>query len=320
MTKLDWDLERHRQALAGRVADDLVQRQGYQGPIDPLKVVELERDSLRAGGGDFKNGFDGKLKYFPKRQRFILLYNTKYDTGYTAGPHHPRTRFSIGHELGHYFLDAHREYLMKGGTPHGSKSEFRRQNRRIEREADAFAASLLLPTHLVSRRVNQVQPTLNLVDELSREFQTSPICTTFRVVRLSEDPCAVAGIRNGEVAWMFPSDRLIEGSCYPCKGEVGSDFARERWESFSRGDVSKATHEGLASEWLSLFGRAAKIEDLGVCEHYLPVRLMDTLIVLITLDDNELFGNGEGGSGAYGLEDDDDDDRPWTKERHDSGD
>ncbi len=317
MTKLDWDVERQRQVLAGRVADDLVKRNGYTPPIDPLKIVELERGWLRAGGGDFKNSFDGKLKYFPKQRRFILLYNTKYDTGYTGGPHHPRTRFSIGHELGHYFLDAHREYLLGGGKPHASKSEFRRQNRRIEREADAFAASLLLPTHLVARRVNQARPTLDLVSELSREFQTSPVCTTFRVVRLSEDPCAVAGIRDGQIAWMFQSDRLIEGLCYPSRGNIRSGFAQDRWEAFCGGDASKATHEGLASEWLSLYGTAAHIQDLSVCEHYLPVRLMNTLVVLITLDDNDLFWHGTADSGPF---DDDEDYSSWTKERHDSGD
>src|SRR4029077_18498686 len=98
------------------------------------------------------------------------------------------------------------------------------------------------------------------------EFQTSPICTTFRVVRLSEDPCAVAGIRDGQLAWMFPSDRLVEGSCYPARGELRSDFARERWAAFCTGDTGKVTHEGLASDWFSLFGRAAQIEDLSVVE------------------------------------------------------
>ena len=270
------------------------------------------------GGGEFKNSFDGKLKYFPKRRRFILLYNTKYDAVYTAGPHHPRTRFSISHELGHYFLDAHREYLLGGGKPHASKSEFRRQNRRIESEADAFAASLLLPTHLVRRRVNQARPTLDLVSELSRDFQTSQVCTTVRVVRLSEQPCAVAGIRDGKVAWMFPSDRLIEGSCYPSRGDIRSEFARERWEAFCGGDTTKATHEGAASDWLSLYGRAADIRHLSVREHYLPVRLMDTLIVLITLDDDDLFWNGPAHSSPFDL--DEDDYHSWTKERHDSGD
>ena len=51
MTKLEWDAERHRRVLAGRVADDLVQRQRYKAPIDPLKIVERERDFCVPVGG-----------------------------------------------------------------------------------------------------------------------------------------------------------------------------------------------------------------------------------------------------------------------------
>jgi Zn-dependent peptidase ImmA (M78 family) len=318
--KVDWEKERHRQFLAGRVADDLIVRLGYKGQIDPHKIIASESEWLRAGGRNFKNSFDGKLKYYPQHQRFVLFYNTKYDVDYTNGPHHPRTRFSIAHELGHYFLEEHRDYLLNGGITHPSKSEFRRQNRRIEREADAFAASLLLPTSLVGRRVNQSRPTLELVDELSRDYQVSPVCATFRIVRLSEDPCAVAGIRNGEVAWMFPSDRLIAGSCYPRKGELESEFAIEQWNAFVDGDSAKVSRKGLAAEWLSLFGRAANIEGLEVKEHYLPVKFMNTVIVLITMDDNELFGGGTSPDGRLDLDEDDEYDSPWTKDRHDSGD
>jgi IrrE N-terminal-like domain len=319
MKKFEWQLEHGQEIVAARTADDLARRQRFQPPIDPLKVVELEKGSLRAGGDNFKNSFDGKLKYFPSRQRFILLYNTKYDEGYDAGPHHPRTRFSIAHELGHYFIDAHREYLLQGGLAHASKSEFRRQNQRIEREADAFAASLLLPTHLVQPKVNEARPSLDLIDSLSREFQTSPVCTTFRIVNLSGDPCAVAGLRDGEIAWMFPSERLIEGECYPRRGKILSDFAHDKWDSFVSRDTSKVANDGLASEWLSLYGRAADIDDLSVREHYLPVRVMETLVVLLTLNDEELFGFDEGGSVVRDSEDDEDY-GSWTKERHDSGD
>ena len=47
--------------------------------------------------------------------------------------------FSVAHELAHYFLIAHHNYLKHGGRPHGSKTEFVSDNN-SEREADAFAA------------------------------------------------------------------------------------------------------------------------------------------------------------------------------------
>jgi len=45
---------------------------------------------------------------------------------------------------------------------------------------------------------------------------------------------------------------------------------------------------------------------------------MDTLVVLITLDDNDLFWDGPPDSGPFDL--DEVVYHSWTKERHDSGD
>jgi hypothetical protein len=169
---------------------------------------------------------------------------------------------------------------------------------------------------LIRSRVNRTVPSLGLVDQLSSEFQTSPVCTTFRIVSVSDDPCAVAGIRNGMVKWLFPSERLIEASCYPQKGEILSPFAKDRWNAFCQGESEKVTHEGLAGHWFSLYGKAAAVGDLSVQEHYLPVRFMDTIVVLLTVDDNEVFGFS-----SYQDEGDDDEDYgSWIKDRHDSGD
>ncbi len=52
--------------------------------------------------GDYRSKFDGQIEYHRANNRFLLFYNTKYDDPQT-GEHHPRTRFSFGHELGHYF-------------------------------------------------------------------------------------------------------------------------------------------------------------------------------------------------------------------------
>jgi hypothetical protein len=307
MTKFDWDIARHQQVLAGRLADGIVKRLGLTAAIDPLKVAESESRRLVAGGGDFGNGFDWKLKYRRDKQKFVLLYNSKYDVGLPPGDHHPRTRFSIAHELGHFFIEAHHYYLRHGGRPHPSRSEFRRGDKRIEREADAFAASLLLPTHLVLPEVNRAELSPQLLDQLSARYKTSLVCTTIRAVELSGDPCAVAGIREGRIAWMFPSERLIEGKCFPRRGELKSIHATRRWRAFQAGDDSRAHEDGLAENWFQMFGLAANLGDLHVTEDYFPIRLMDTLVVVLTLDDDDLF-SGRWGRNRY----DDDDDEVWT--------
>lgn len=270
----------------------MVARLGLTAPIDPLKVVASERPFLVAGGRDFGSRFDGKLKYNRPKNRFLLMFNTKHDTGLPPGHHHPRTRFSIGHDLGHYFIEAHHQYLRRGGKAHPSSSEFRTEVQ-MEREADAFAAGLLLPTQLVRPVVTRKELTPAWLDAIAGGFQTSLVSTAIRAVRLSDDPCAVAGIRDGQIAWMFPSERLIEANCYPGKRKLESSFAQQQWQAFAAGTTDRASEDGKARHWFEMYKREDDLYEVYVTEHCLPVRVMDTLVVLLTLDDEDLFSEDE---------------------------
>ena len=152
-TKMEREAEQFALKKVGWQADALIKRLNLSAAIDPLRVAKEEYPFLRAGGRDFGDRFDGKLRYASDKKCFVLMYNTKYDALCPPGKHHARTRFSIAHELGHYFIEHHHAYLTHGGKTHASINEFR-SNIMIEREADAFAASLLLPTHLISPIVN----------------------------------------------------------------------------------------------------------------------------------------------------------------------
>src|SRR5262245_54440921 len=99
-TKMDWTEEQHHQEKAARTADELIARLKLKPPIDPLAVARTEQQILRTGGCDLGQRYDGKLEYVRSRDLFLLYYNTKYDAGLPAGEHHPRTLFSISHELG----------------------------------------------------------------------------------------------------------------------------------------------------------------------------------------------------------------------------
>ena len=125
MTATTWKAEQWAQEKAGQQAEGIVRRMGLSYPIEPLTVAKEEYPLLRAGGRDFADRFDGKLRYISDKRCFVLLYNTKYDVGYRPGTHHPRTRFSIAHELGHYFIEHHHAYLTHGGHSHASINEFR---------------------------------------------------------------------------------------------------------------------------------------------------------------------------------------------------
>jgi hypothetical protein len=55
--------------------------------------------------------------------------------------------FSVGHELGHYFLPGHIDAVLGDGDVHESRAGFASGDR-YEMEADHFAAALLMPRAL----------------------------------------------------------------------------------------------------------------------------------------------------------------------------
>ena len=179
---IDWKSEQSKLRKVAEYAEELARNAGLtQPPIDPFVLIADEGDRLRAFGDDFENAFDGRLEY--RNPRFLLLYNTKYDQWQHSAQHHPKVLFTVGHELGHYFLEHHRNYLMGGGGAHSSMTEFQ-SNRFVEREADCFAASLLMPEFLLKKIVNRQAPSLALVMSAREQFQVSLTSMLVRWVQL----------------------------------------------------------------------------------------------------------------------------------------
>jgi hypothetical protein len=290
--KLEWQIAERRLERAGEAAEEIVDRLRLPAPIDPLRVAREERQSLRVTDGNFRNRFDGQLEYHRKRGLFVLLYNNKYDAGLPEGCHHPRTRFSIAHELGHYFLERHHAYFLRGGRSHGSKSE-RFTDVGMERDADAFAAGLLLPRRLLKPVVNQEAPSLDRVVEISKLFDTSFVSTALRCVQLSDYPCAVVGVREGVVAWSARSERLVGAGFYPpARGSQGSASCREQWRQMQAGGMQHAYSPARAGDWFRTFD-GGDLAKLHVEEYYLPVCSMKTLVVILCVPEEELEDEGD---------------------------
>lgn len=286
-------MERNRlEKAADRASEILTVANALCAPVDPFALGASE-GSLIFIGDNFKQRFDGQLEYHGAEKKFLLFYNTKYNRGMPNGQHHPRTRFSVAHELGHYYLEAHHAYLRRGGKSHQSRGEFA-NDVTIEREADAFAAGLLLPAKLVRPLVNEDQVSLAVIEELAGTFGTSLVSTALRCVALSDFPCAIAGLRAGAVAWCVPSQPLIDAGFYPpAGGSAPSTSAREQWTSFAGGTGRKAKGASIAREWFRTYER----DDLGqvhVTEFFLPVPTMETLIVLLTIPPDALPDDDEG--------------------------
>lgn len=113
-----------------------------------------------------------------------------------------RQRFSIGHELGHFLIPSHKPgkegFLCKEIGVFNSHSVDG-----IEKEADQFSASLLMPNHLMQADVlSSGEPDLDNILGLARAYDVSMQAFLRSYFQFCEYHCCAIFSRNGQI--MFP--------------------------------------------------------------------------------------------------------------------
>jgi hypothetical protein len=126
------------------------------------------------------------------------------------------TRFTLAHELGHYFLPGHPEALFPGGQGrHASKSGFVSRGPR-EEEADCFAAALLMPNGPFRAEMEGAGQGFPAIEYLASVCVTPITATAIRYATLSPNPVVVivSSGRNVDYCLMSESISDIPGICW----------------------------------------------------------------------------------------------------------
>lgn len=98
-----------------------------------------------------------------------------------------RTRFTIAHELGHFVLHKNIPLIIDKGS--NERVLFRDSSSATgelhrEREANAFAASLLMPKFLIDLEIKKVPKKSDIIKYLSIKFNVSEQAMNFRLINL----------------------------------------------------------------------------------------------------------------------------------------
>ena len=115
-------------------------------------------------------------------------------------------RFSVSHELGHYFLEGHIDQLLKTGV-HVSRAGFVTADP-YELEADHFAAGLLMPETPFRKEMENYEPGLVAVDALATRCITSRTATAICYAELTRDAVSVIVSTGGVIDYCFMSDTM----------------------------------------------------------------------------------------------------------------
>lgn len=126
-----------------------------------------------------------------------------------------RQRFSIAHELGHWFC--HRGMLGNLCSKEDITSSRKGPKKKIagkEIIANRFASELLMPNYLYSKAVGSHPPTYDLIYSLSSSFQVSLTAAAIRCLDFCDYPAALVCIEGRRRTW-FHTSPLFPNSYFP---------------------------------------------------------------------------------------------------------
>lgn len=175
----------------GARADALVAELGITSPHE-LDIEAIAYDSNVDVVYEPMSGCEASLVGY--RDRAIATINPSGVRG--------RERFSVAHELGHWHLHRGRSFQCRGDDQSTNLSS----TKSLEKEADNFAAHLLLPTPIFRPVAVQLKtPTFKQLGDVATEFETSLVATALRLAGVNTIPVIVACYNQNGKRWSFPA-------------------------------------------------------------------------------------------------------------------
>ncbi len=182
-----------------------------QLPVDPVAIAKKHGIIVEAKPASNK-GVSGML--IKHGDLFGIAYATHISVeGFQ--------RFSVAHELGHYLLPGHYEALLPDDGIHESRAGFLSENK-YEKEADHFAAGLLMPRSLFTKEIDKRIAGFEAIDKIADICMTSLTATAIRYTQFTSDPMAALLSDGSKIEWCFMSEELkeIDQLNWPKKGQV----------------------------------------------------------------------------------------------------
>ena len=156
-----------------------------------------------------------------------------------------RKNFTLAHEIGHFLLPGHDQtelICMKadvGNWGDGSKE--------IEREADEFAAELLVSSAIVRPIIDSAAPSLQLIEKIAQRFHTSLSAAAWRYCALAQEKCAIVWSTDQRINWSKHSETFAFSLRKGTPLQKNTLAAR----AFTGLPIPKRPQEVPASSWMS---------------------------------------------------------------------
>ncbi|MDM1350926.1 ImmA/IrrE family metallo-endopeptidase [Myroides marinus] len=191
------------------------------------------------------DSFDG-MTTFEDGQYFIHINKDRRNL-----ENNERGRFTLSHELGHYYIDAHREGLRQGVLePHPSKMS-KQQYDQIERQADYFASCLLMPEYDFKKQIEKKKFSFEIIKTLSERYNISKSACAIRFAEIGNHPIMIVYSEKGYIKWKkssndFPHQFLLYTNKVPEDTVMGEYFITNKFDNIN------ITEQVWAGDWFNV--------------------------------------------------------------------
>ncbi len=183
--------------MARQAAEALLKEEDLLSlPVNPFAIA-ASRDIVVEGKSEKVDGVSGML--LRHGNDFGIVYATHIRSeGFQ--------RFSVAHELGHYFLPGHVDQVIQNGI-HVSRGGFV-TNDPYELEADHFAAGLLMPEKPFRKEIDRREPGLSAIEAMADLCVASKTAAAIRYAEVSDAATAVIMSTAGVIDYCFMSEAM----------------------------------------------------------------------------------------------------------------
>lgn len=241
------------------LAEELGNEYYFRGKVNAKKLARAK--GIQFIKGQYGSNFLGQLVHYS--DKFYILLNSDLLSTSESG----RVRFTIAHELGHFFIDEHRTSLSKGISLSYYGNEGIGRSKNIEFEANHFAANLLLPKGRFIKLARKLDPGLSGILSLKTKFDTSIESTAVHYITQDITPSLM--IRwNKDFIFRYASysksfSQLLQLTGYPSI-RFDVEYLKGKVKLIGNGGYDFIESATLMSKWLSNIAPGTSKDFLGL--------------------------------------------------------
>ena len=232
----------------------------YEDKVNLEMIAESENISFIKG--NYGNHFLGQLVHYSNK--FYIILNLDQLANCESG----RIRFTIAHELGHYFIDEHRVKLKNGISLSFKEDSDSYKNKKMEFAANHFAAHLLMPKNHFIEQIKDLESGISGILTLKTKYETSIESTIYHYLKLNLSTCLM--IRwHSDCTFHYAScskkfSDIIGIKKFPIPVRFDEKYINNQVEILDSADCEFIESASPISRWISTIMQGSKMDILGL--------------------------------------------------------